>query len=112
MDCKIIEKDAFYIIGATGRIPLLHSGSNPHTAEVWKNMKVTISANLISSRKFGYRLNYLKIFSIALPLANSSTSLSIQRIFCINGSSISSTLTPQITPFINDALGLICGASL
>jgi AraC family transcriptional regulator len=39
MDCRIIEKGAFNIIGASGRIPLIYSGPNPHTAEVWKKLK-------------------------------------------------------------------------
>ena len=48
---------------------------------------------------------------MGLPRASSSTSLSSQRIFCISGSSIASTRTPQTTPVIFWALGLICGAS-
>lgn len=39
MDCRIIEKSAFYIIGASGRIPLIYSGPNPHTAGVWKKLR-------------------------------------------------------------------------
>jgi len=39
MDCKIIEKDAFYLIGVSGRIPLIFNGPNPHTAEVWKKLR-------------------------------------------------------------------------
>ncbi|MCL2694130.1 MAG: AraC family transcriptional regulator [Oscillospiraceae bacterium] len=39
MDCRIIEKSAFSIIGVSGRIPLIFSGVNPHTAEVWKKLK-------------------------------------------------------------------------
>ena len=51
-----------------------------------------------------------KIFSIFLPFANSSISLSRYRIFCISGSSISSTRIPQTVPLINDAFGLNLGA--
>ena len=39
MDCRIVEKSAFYIIGASGRIPLIFNGPNPHTAEVWRKLK-------------------------------------------------------------------------
>ena len=46
------------------------------------------------------------------PLASSSTSLSMYRIFRISGSSISSMRTPQMTPVILLALGLSPGASL
>ena len=35
MDYRIIEKDAFHIIGVSGRIPLIYRGPNPHVAEVW-----------------------------------------------------------------------------
>lgn len=38
MDYRIVEKDAFYIMGARGRIPLIYNGSNPHTANVWKKL--------------------------------------------------------------------------
>ena len=39
MDCRIVEKGAFNIIGASGRIPLIYSGSNPHTADVWRKLR-------------------------------------------------------------------------
>ena len=48
----------------------------------------------------------LKILSIVLPLASSSTNLSRYRIFCINGSSMSSTRTPHTKPVICDVFGL------
>jgi len=51
-----------------------------------------------------------KIFSIFLPFASSSINLSRYRIFCINGSSISSTRIPQTTPLIREAFGFILGA--
>ena len=47
---------------------------------------------------------------ILLPRATSSTSLSIQRICCMSGSSISSTRIPQMTPVISVAWGFIRGA--
>jgi len=39
MDYRIIEKGEFYIIGASGRIPLVYTGSNPKIADVWKKLK-------------------------------------------------------------------------
>jgi len=39
MDCRIIEKGAFSIVGVSGRIPLIFRGPNPHTADVWKKLK-------------------------------------------------------------------------
>ena len=54
---------------------------------------------------------YLSTFSMGLPLASSSTSLSSQRIFCISGSSTFSTLTPHTTPLIRALLGWMAGAS-
>ena len=51
-----------------------------------------------------------KIFSIFLPFASSSINLSKNRIFCINGSSISSTRIPQTTPLIKEAFGFNLGA--
>ena len=39
MNCRIIEKGAFSIIGASDRIPLIYYGPNPHTAKVWKKLK-------------------------------------------------------------------------
>jgi AraC family transcriptional regulator len=39
MDYRIVEKEAFYIIGASGRIPLIYNGPNPHTAEVWGKLR-------------------------------------------------------------------------
>lgn len=51
-----------------------------------------------------------KIFSIFLPFANSSISLSRYRIFRINGSSMFSTRMPHTTPVIKDAFGFHFGA--
>ena len=39
MDCQIMDKGAFHIIGASGRIPLIYNGPNPHVAEVWKKLR-------------------------------------------------------------------------
>jgi AraC family transcriptional regulator len=39
MDYRIIEKPAFTIIGASGRIPLIYNGPNPHTADVWRKLR-------------------------------------------------------------------------
>ena len=39
MDYRIVEKEAFYIMGADGRLPLIYNGPNPHTANVWKKLK-------------------------------------------------------------------------
>src|SRR5262249_26710838 len=52
-----------------------------------------------------------RIFSIALPFASSSTSLSKYRIFFISGFSTSSTRTPHTRPVIFDLLRFISGAS-
>ena len=51
-----------------------------------------------------------RIFSMDLPFASSSTSLSMYRIFRISGSSISSMRTPQTVPVILPALGCSNGA--
>ena len=39
MDYRIVEKDAFYIMGKTGHIPLIYHGPNHHTADVWKRLR-------------------------------------------------------------------------
>ena len=39
MDYRIAEKEAFNIIGASGRIPLIYNGDNPHVAGVWGKLK-------------------------------------------------------------------------
>ena len=39
MDYRIVERDEFYIMGKTGRIPLIYHGANPHTVDVWKKLK-------------------------------------------------------------------------
>src|SRR5690349_18644647 len=49
--------------------------------------------------------NHRRIFSMGRPLASSSTSLSMYRIFRISGSSISWIRTPQMVPVILLALG-------
>ena len=55
--------------------------------------------------------NYFRrIFSMGLPLASSSTSLSRYRMSRMSGSSISSTRMPQILPVISARSGFIAGA--
>jgi AraC family transcriptional regulator len=39
MDYRIINKDAFYILGKSDRIPLIFHGNNPHFATVWQKLK-------------------------------------------------------------------------
>ena len=39
MEYRVVEKDAFYLMGKTGYIPLIYHGPNPHTANVWKQLK-------------------------------------------------------------------------
>ena len=39
MDYRIVERGEFYMMGKTGYIPLIYSGPNPHTANVWKKLK-------------------------------------------------------------------------
>jgi AraC family transcriptional regulator len=39
MDYRIVERGDFYIMGKMGRIPLIYHGANPHTANVWKQLK-------------------------------------------------------------------------
>jgi len=51
-----------------------------------------------------------RIFSMALPFASSSISLSRQRIFRISGSSTSSTRTPHTTPLTSALRGSMAGA--
>jgi AraC family transcriptional regulator len=38
MNYRIVERGAFYLMGKTGRIPMIYHGSNPHTAEVWRKL--------------------------------------------------------------------------
>jgi len=38
MNYRIVEKNAFYLMGKTGQIPLIYHGPNPHTAKVWKQL--------------------------------------------------------------------------
>src|SRR5690606_30362163 len=52
----------------------------------------------------------LRTFSIALPFASSSTSLSRMRMRRISGSSTSSTRTPQTTPATHPLAGFMAGA--
>ena len=53
---------------------------------------------------------FLKICSMGLPLASSSTSLSRYRISRISGSWISSTRTPHTVPVIRVRFGFMAGA--
>ncbi|MCL2811409.1 MAG: AraC family transcriptional regulator [Clostridia bacterium] len=39
MDYRIVEKGAFYIMGKSGRIPLIYHGANPHFAAVWQEIQ-------------------------------------------------------------------------
>lgn len=39
MDYRITERGKFYLMGKTGRIPLIYHGPNPHVAEIWKKLK-------------------------------------------------------------------------
>ncbi len=39
MDYRIVDKGAFFIMGAGGRIPLIYNGPNPHTADVWRKLR-------------------------------------------------------------------------
>ena len=39
MDYRIVERGEFYIMGKIGHIPLIYHGGNPHTANVWKQLK-------------------------------------------------------------------------
>jgi len=41
MNYRIVEKDAFYLMGKTGYIPMIYHGPNPHTADVWKKLRQT-----------------------------------------------------------------------
>jgi len=63
------------------------------------------SVRLAARRRYARR-----IFSIGRPLASSSTSLSMIRIFCISGSAMASMRTPQMTPVTWAAFGWSAGA--
>jgi len=39
MEYRVVEREAFYLMGKTGYIPLIYYGPNPHTANVWKQLK-------------------------------------------------------------------------
>jgi AraC family transcriptional regulator len=39
MDYRIIEKEEFYIIGVSGSIPLIYSGPNDYTGDIWRKLK-------------------------------------------------------------------------
>lgn len=39
MDYRIVKRSEFYLMGKIGRIPLIFYGANPHTANVWKQLK-------------------------------------------------------------------------
>lgn len=38
LNYRVVEKEAFNIIGVSGKIPLIYNGPNPHTANVWKRL--------------------------------------------------------------------------
>ncbi len=68
--------------------------------------RYSLSSSANRSPSFPGRMtHYRRIFSIALPFASSSISLSKQRILCISGSSISSRRTPHTTPLISELFG-------
>lgn len=39
MNYRIVEKEAFKIIGVFGKIPLIYNGPNDYTADVWRKLK-------------------------------------------------------------------------
>jgi len=39
MDYRVVERGEFYLMGKVGRIPLIFHGANPHTANVWKQLR-------------------------------------------------------------------------
>jgi len=39
MEYRVIERGEFYIMGKTGYISLIHHGPNPHTANIWKQLR-------------------------------------------------------------------------
>ncbi|MCL2285470.1 MAG: AraC family transcriptional regulator [Firmicutes bacterium] len=39
MEYRIVERGEFYLMGKIGHIPLIYHGANPHTANVWKQLK-------------------------------------------------------------------------
>ena len=39
MEYRIVKRGEFYLMGKVGRIPLIFHGANPHTANVWKQLK-------------------------------------------------------------------------
>ena len=39
MEYRVVELGEFYLMGKTGRIPLIFYGGNPHAANVWKQLK-------------------------------------------------------------------------
>ncbi len=51
MQYRIVEKGAFFIMGARGRIPLIYSGPNPHTADVWKKLNQEKLLHLVGVSK-------------------------------------------------------------
>jgi hypothetical protein len=73
--------------------------------------QVILTGNeLLKIRSYADNGYFRSIFSIDLPFASSSTSLSRYRISCISGSSISSTRIPQTTPLISLRESLSLGA--
>jgi AraC family transcriptional regulator len=39
MDYRTVEKGDFYVMGKSGRIPLIYHGNNPHFNTVWQKLK-------------------------------------------------------------------------
>ena len=39
MDYRVVQRGEFYFMGKVGQIPLIYHGPNPHTANVWKQLK-------------------------------------------------------------------------
>jgi len=39
MEHRVVEKGKFYIMGKSGRIPLIYHGNNPHFDKVWQELK-------------------------------------------------------------------------
>ena len=48
MKCRLIEKEAFYIIGFKKRVPIVFSGVNPDIQEMYKNFTPEIIGELKS----------------------------------------------------------------
>ena len=48
MDVRIVERDAFHLIGHATRVPLIHSGANPHIQAHIASLPVEAHARLKS----------------------------------------------------------------